>query len=245
MGSCNQLHSSGKSDPFFGTSHTNVLDQIIINRISLISQVHTTVNRVRIATAVFITIINITVIATFIPAVLQVSPRYFPRSSYILSILATYHVGLNELDSVITGGIIWVKITKILIMFTDAFLNFYFISEVKDNLVRNGLQKYDKLCQFNMGIIIVSILFDVSLTYSRIYHSSPFQCSYDFPTILRSRLTKPPAFPLCNNLPPRNRRFHLLHPSNLHHQTENRTLNDQAYQKDSSARNPSSPQAIY
>jgi hypothetical protein len=75
-------------------------------------------------------------------------------------------------NSITTGGDIWVKIAKILIMITDCFLNFYFISEVKDNLVRSGLQKYDKLCRFNMGIIFVSVFFDVRLRIYPIPQSS-------------------------------------------------------------------------
>jgi hypothetical protein len=54
-----------------------------------------------------------------------------------------------------------VKIAKVLILMTDCFLNFYFVSEVRDSLVRNGLKKYDKLCQLNMAIIVGSVLFDV------------------------------------------------------------------------------------
>jgi hypothetical protein len=46
-------------------------------------------------------------------------------------------------------------------LIADAYLNVYFIRTVKANLVRNGLQKYDKLARFNQGMIVISLLMDV------------------------------------------------------------------------------------
>jgi hypothetical protein len=43
----------------------------------------------------------------------------------------------------------------------DAYLNIYFIRTVKENLVANGLQKYNRLVRFNSFMIVVSLLMDV------------------------------------------------------------------------------------
>jgi hypothetical protein len=45
----------------------------------------------------------------------------------------------------------------------DAFLNFYFMHVVRANLVRNGLEKYNKLVQFNQHMIVISLLMDVMI----------------------------------------------------------------------------------
>ncbi|KAJ9635443.1 hypothetical protein H2199_008446 [Coniosporium tulheliwenetii] len=58
---------------------------------------------------------------------------------------------------------VWDKITKFLILFIDCGLNYYFITQVKSRLVRNGLQKYNALVQFNMRIIMISIGMDFLL----------------------------------------------------------------------------------
>lgn len=62
-----------------------------------------------------------------------------------------------------SGGEVYAKVAKVLILVMDCFLNFYFISEVKDNLIRNGLKKYERLANFNMSIIVVSVMMDVRL----------------------------------------------------------------------------------
>jgi hypothetical protein len=49
----------------------------------------------------------------------------------------------------------------VLYLVIDAYLNFYFISTVKANLVSNGLHKYNKLVRFNQGMILVSLSMDV------------------------------------------------------------------------------------
>jgi hypothetical protein len=56
---------------------------------------------------------------------------------------------------------IWDRIEKVLYLFMDAYLNAYFIRTVKENLVSNGLQKYNKLVRFNQYMIVVSLLMDV------------------------------------------------------------------------------------
>lgn len=51
---------------------------------------------------------------------------------------------------------------KIFILLIDAVLNWYFIRTVKARLVSAGLTKYDKLVQFNVRIVMVSLAMDVS-----------------------------------------------------------------------------------
>ena len=58
---------------------------------------------------------------------------------------------------------IWDRIEKVLYLLVDACLNWYFIRVVRDNLVTNGLQKYNRLVRFNQRIIIVSLLMDVMI----------------------------------------------------------------------------------
>lgn len=93
-------------------------------------------------------------IGAFIPAVMGVSTAF-------VFLLSKKLDRANLVARVSTGGEAYVKVAKVIILMTDCFLNFYFISEVKDNLVRNGLKKYEKLANFNMGIIVVSVLMDV------------------------------------------------------------------------------------
>jgi hypothetical protein len=45
----------------------------------------------------------------------------------------------------------------------DAALNWYFLKTVKQNLINNGLTKYNKLVRFNQQIVLVSLLMDVMI----------------------------------------------------------------------------------
>jgi hypothetical protein len=53
------------------------------------------------------------------------------------------------------------RVEKVLYLIIEAYLNVYFIRTVKQNLVANGLQKYNKLVRFNQGMIVVSLLMDI------------------------------------------------------------------------------------
>ncbi|KAJ8118363.1 hypothetical protein OPT61_g629 [Boeremia exigua] len=92
-----------------------------------------------IATAVFVTVINISVFNIWIPARLQISHRY--------------HV-INEY---------WDRVEKFLYLIVDAALNWYFLKTVKANLISNGLTKYNRLVRFNQRIVIISLLMDVMI----------------------------------------------------------------------------------
>jgi hypothetical protein len=66
----------------------------------------------------------------------------------------------------------WDKATKFIILFIDAGLNLYFLHTVNARLVRNiGLKKYRSLVSFNIKLMVVSVLMDVSLAL--LIHSIP------------------------------------------------------------------------
>ena len=92
-----------------------------------------------IATAVFVTMINISVFNVWIPARLQINH--------------TYHV-VNEY---------WDRVEKFLYLFVDAALNRYFLKTVRANLISNGLTKYNRLVTFNQRIVVISLLMDVMI----------------------------------------------------------------------------------
>ncbi|KAF2087720.1 hypothetical protein K490DRAFT_23453, partial [Saccharata proteae CBS 121410] len=116
-----------------------LLLQIIINRVRVISLSRERAKAIMIATAVFVTLINISVFNIWIPARLQISKRY---------------IRIND---------VWDRCEKVIYLILDGCLNAYFIKTVKKNLVHNGLQKYDKLLKYNVRIIFVSLLMDVMI----------------------------------------------------------------------------------
>lgn len=75
---------------------------------------------------------------------------------------------------------VWDRIEKIIILLIDATLNWYFIRVVKARLVTQGLTKYDKLVQFNVKIVMVSLTMDaliiglMSLKNGAVYVDSRF-----------------------------------------------------------------------
>ncbi|CAO2655012.1 Nn.00g117450.m01.CDS01 [Neocucurbitaria sp. VM-36] len=116
-----------------------LLLQIIINRIRVIVPDRRRSRWIMIGTAVFVTAINISVFNIWIPARLQINHKW--------------HV-INEY---------WDRIEKGLYLIVDAGLNWYFLKTVKDNLINNGLTKYNKLVRFNQQIVLVSLLMDVMI----------------------------------------------------------------------------------
>jgi hypothetical protein len=118
-----------------------LLMQIIINRIALIAEHRSTVNRIKWGTVIIITTINIAVFCIWIPA------HTIPPASQTF-------VNINE---------VWDKCSKVLILVVDAGLNWYFLKTVNVRLVRqNGLTKYKPLIGFNAKLMVLSIGMDVS-----------------------------------------------------------------------------------
>ncbi|KAF2490385.1 hypothetical protein BU16DRAFT_470531 [Lophium mytilinum] len=111
--------------------------QILVNRVSLITRKDSKVEYIRWGTVAIITAVEISVFCIWIPAHLDISQTY---------------ININN---------IWDKITKFIILFVDCGLNYYFITQIKRRLVRNGIEKYNDLVRFNTRIIIVSISMDL------------------------------------------------------------------------------------
>ncbi|CAH0033902.1 unnamed protein product [Clonostachys rhizophaga] len=111
--------------------------QIIVNRCGILLTDQRLLWRVKWGTAALITAINISVYCIWIPARLQISDEY---------------VHINE---------IWDRCEKVIYLLVDAALNIFFIRIVKQNLVENGLHKYNNLVKFNMFIIGFSLGMDV------------------------------------------------------------------------------------
>jgi hypothetical protein len=105
-----------------------------------------------IGTAIVMSIINISVFCIWIPAHLQISERYDAKTR-------TYH--MTDKISWIRINDVWDRVEKVLYLIIDVYLNVYFILTVKANLVRNGLQKYERLVRFNQLMICVSLLMDL------------------------------------------------------------------------------------
>ncbi|KAI4728686.1 hypothetical protein E4T49_03517 [Aureobasidium sp. EXF-10728] len=127
---------------FFYVFEVQFLMQIIINRISIISERKATAQRLKIGTAVVISCINAAVFCIFIPSHLS------PPPSMIF-------VHINKY---------WDRCSKILIMLVDAFLNWYFIYVVKARLVKqHGLRKYKPLVAYYTRLGIISVCMDLML----------------------------------------------------------------------------------
>ncbi|KAF1928035.1 uncharacterized protein M421DRAFT_166662 [Didymella exigua CBS 183.55] len=124
---------------FWWCVQVQLLLQIIINRIRVIVPDRKRSRQIMIATAIFVTTINISVFNIWIPARLQISHKY--------------HI-INEY---------WDRIEKFLYLIVDASLNWYFLKTVKANLISNGLTKYNRLVRFNQRIVVVSLLMDVMI----------------------------------------------------------------------------------
>ncbi|KAF9701192.1 hypothetical protein EKO04_001073 [Ascochyta lentis] len=116
-----------------------LLLQIIINRVRIILADKRKGRFLLTGTAIIVTLINISVFCIWIPARLQISNRWIHTNN------------------------IWDRIEKVLYLCIDGFLNFYFIRVVRANLVKNGLEKYNKLVQFNQHMIVISLLMDVMI----------------------------------------------------------------------------------
>jgi len=142
---------------FWWCIQVQLLLQIIINRIRVIVPDRRRSRYIMIGTAAIVTAINISVFNIWIPARLQTSHRYVPQPLTLLASLA------DTLSSYIKINEIWDRIEKVLYLIIDALLNGYFLKTVKANLIKNGLEKYNKLLRFNQRIIVLSLLMDVMI----------------------------------------------------------------------------------
>lgn len=114
--------------------------QIIINRVGILSIHPTTITRLKWGTFVAIVLINIAVTCIWVPSQLQLSQKFMDIN--------------NVFD----------RIQKALLCIIDAALNGYFIYLVRSRLIAYGLTKYQRLFNFNLVMIAVSITLDVRST---------------------------------------------------------------------------------
>lgn len=115
--------------------------QIIINRIALIAEHRKTVWNIKWGTVIIITTINIAVFCIWI-------------SAHTVPPVSETFVRINN---------VWDKVSKVLILIVDAWLNWYFLKTAKTRLVQqHGLTKYAPLVSFNTKLMVVSISMDVS-----------------------------------------------------------------------------------
>src|SRR4051812_40414046 len=112
---------------------TQLLLQIICNRIALVEPVRTRAKWIKWGTMAVWGFFNITVFVEWIPAKMMVSPEWV------------------RVDHV------WDRIEKGAYLLIDMSLNAYFIIAVKRRLVDGGMQKYDRLLRFNVRIMCVSV----------------------------------------------------------------------------------------
>jgi len=117
---------------------TQLLVQIIINRLALLMVNRRKASRLKWGAFAILTFINITVGTVWIPNRLQISETWI------------------RVDA------IWDRIEKVIFLLVDASLNIYFIYLVRTRLISNGLTKYNTLFKINIGMVIVSISLDVS-----------------------------------------------------------------------------------
>lgn len=124
---------------FLWSIQIQALMQIIINRIQILMVVRENARKLKIGVFLLLLCINISVFCIWIPARLQISETW---------------IHINN---------IWDRIEKVVFLIIDASLNLYFIYLVRSRLIANGLSKYNRLFNFNLAIISVSIAMDVSL----------------------------------------------------------------------------------
>ncbi|KAF4978464.1 hypothetical protein FZEAL_5150 [Fusarium zealandicum] len=106
---------------------------IIINRIALLMVDKRSAFKIRWITAVVLGVINISVFVVWIPAQLQITPKW---------------IHVNE---------IWDRIEKGLFLLIDACLHLYFVYLLRVKLISNGLQKYVPLFRFNLFMVLILI----------------------------------------------------------------------------------------
>jgi hypothetical protein len=139
----------------FWSLELQCLIQIIRNRLSLL--IHNEREKFWLKWVSFLIVlgINISVFVIWIPARLQISP---------------FWIHLNN---------IWDRIEKGIFFFLDAGLNIYFVVLVKRKLLSSGMTKYQRLFQFNICMIVISMSLDIlliglmSLPNGLIYAVSP------------------------------------------------------------------------
>jgi len=118
---------------------TQLLLQIIANRVGLIMVDQRKARLIKLSLFIFILAVNISVYCIWIPA------HMLPGSPY---------VRLN---------FIWERVEKTTFLIVDLGLNIYFLYLVRSQLIARGMTKYWRLFHFNCGMISVSVSMDLLL----------------------------------------------------------------------------------
>ncbi|KAH7304144.1 hypothetical protein B0I35DRAFT_382946 [Stachybotrys elegans] len=113
--------------------------QIILTRITLITDNMALVRRVKWGVFIAVLLINISVACIWIPARLQRSQEY---------------IRIND---------VWDRAEKAILAVIDLGLNAYFVYLVRSSLISYGLKKYVRLYRFNLVMICISMTMDVLL----------------------------------------------------------------------------------
>ncbi|KAF1809216.1 hypothetical protein P152DRAFT_442089 [Eremomyces bilateralis CBS 781.70] len=129
---------------FFGivliwTIITQLLLQIVANRVSLIMVNRRKSRMIKWGLFIFVGLVNVSVFCLWIPGNLKVSPTY---------------IHLNH---------IWERVEKSIFLVIDLGLNLYFLYLVRSNLIAKGLKKYWPLFKFNAAVVLVSTSMDILL----------------------------------------------------------------------------------
>ncbi|KAL1957342.1 hypothetical protein VTO42DRAFT_6131 [Malbranchea cinnamomea] len=118
---------------------TQLLLQIIANRVSLVMIDRRKSLLLRWALFIIIFLINISVFCIWIPALMNVNATFI-RINYI-----------------------WERVEKGLFLVVDFSLNLFFLYLVRSDLIAKGLTKYWSLFKFNCGAVVVSVSMDALL----------------------------------------------------------------------------------
>jgi hypothetical protein len=118
---------------------TQLLLQIIANRVGLIMIDRKKARLIKIVLLVVIGLVNISVYCIWIPAHMNVGDHW---------------VKLNH---------IWERVEKSIFLVVDLGLNAYFLYLVRSQLIARGMTKYWRLYHFNAGIVVLSVLMDLLL----------------------------------------------------------------------------------
>ncbi|KAK6217749.1 jun-like transcription factor [Pestalotiopsis sp. IQ-011] len=146
LGFINWLYMWGTITPSFWlwlgilivwVAQTQLLVQIIINRIALLMMVRSQATRLKWSVAGLMTAINISVFCIWIPARLQINDTY------------------------IAVNYVWDRVEKCIFLVVDLGLNIYFIRMVQNRLIANGLTKYNRLLRVNVLMVVINISLDV------------------------------------------------------------------------------------
>jgi hypothetical protein len=146
IGSSPLYHLSGKVSllivisVFLWSLEVQFLLQIILNRLALLIVVPGRARQMQLAVGFGIVLINISVFVIWVPARLQVN-KVFPAIN-----------------------VIWDRTQKAIFATIDGSLNIYFIYLTRSRLINNGLTKYNRLFNFNLAMVFVSLSLDVSHT---------------------------------------------------------------------------------